>query len=104
MGYGVIVGNGTLFEIIPTGKAVSNPSVVVEELRAISLAVIAGNFEETVYTVGKKTVKTVGKLTIEGKTTKTRQWHDFYPLIPKKKQVIKYVPYVGPRAPNDEEI
>lgn len=92
MGYDLSVGSGTLFEIIPSRKMTTNRSAV-EEFRAICEAVIDGNFEETVYTVEGKTVKTVGKLTIDNKSTKTRQWYSFYPLVPKKKRVIKYAPY-----------
>jgi hypothetical protein len=97
MGYDLSVGSGTLFEIIPSRKITANRSAV-EELRTICEAVIEGKFEETVYTVGEKTVKTVGKLTIDDKTTKTRQWHSFYPLVPKKKRVIKYAPYIERQA------
>jgi hypothetical protein len=92
MGYDLIVGNGTLFEILPNDRSLGDRSAD-DELLTICLAVIEGNFEETVYSVGKRIVKTIGQLTVDDKVTRTRQWHDFVPFFPKKKRVIKYAPY-----------
>lgn len=89
--YDVVVGQGTLYEIIPEPAAFSGAAV--EQLRSICQAVFSGQFEETIYTVGNTVAKTVGKVTIGGVTLTTHDWHHLYLLIPKKKRVVKYAPY-----------
>lgn len=89
--YELVIGKGTLYEIMPEGNYLNRSGV--EELRAICTAVFAGSFQETVHTVGKTVTKTIGRLTTEGKTFESKAWHAFYPLIPKKKKLIKYGPY-----------
>jgi hypothetical protein len=89
--YELVVGEGTLYEIKPEGNYLNRSGV--EDLRAICSAVFAGNFQETVYSVGKTVTKTIGKLTTEGKTFETKAWHAFYPLVPKKKKLVQYAPY-----------
>lgn len=85
--YELVLGQGTIYEILPGRR------FPVETLRAVCSAVIAGDFEETVYMVGKTVAKAVGKLKVHGKTQQTRAWLGFYPFVPKKKRVIQYAPY-----------
>jgi hypothetical protein len=89
--YEVIIGENTLYEIMPDKKHLGRSAV--EALQAICLAVFAGHFEETIYSFRKTVTRTVGRLTVDGEEFTTRAVHEFYPLIPKKKQIIKYAAY-----------
>ena len=72
---------------------VERESDVVEGIRKGALAVIEGDFEEEIWSVGEKLVKCVGRLTVGGDVHTLRCFGGFYPFRKKGHRIVKYEPY-----------
>lgn len=72
---------------------VERESDVIEGIRKGALAVINGDFEEEIWSVGEKLVKCVGRLTVDGEVQTLRCYGGFYPFRTKQHRVFKYEPY-----------
>jgi hypothetical protein len=66
---------------------VERESDVIEGIRKGALAVIKGDFEEEIWSVGEKLVKCVGRLTVGGEVHTLRRFGGFYPFRTKSTEL-----------------
>lgn len=91
-------GEGAVFEVPLKGMRYTNLPCL-EEVRALCLAVIAGRFEEVVYTAKSEVLGAKAKILLEKPVVESWRALRFYPFRKTEKKYLTYAPYCTESAP-----